>query len=709
MLSRVSERRLIEEREVNESLFELLDARDSFVFEAGAGSGKTHSLVECLRHIVRADGIALRARGQEVACITYTNVAADEVRSRLGASDVVAVSTIHDFLWPRMAPFQAELVATHREKLAAEMALIKKELAADKKFEAYTALSEDERGRFVKALAGNKGAFYDAYDLKAADFREVMQPLLAGLASSSVLLKNCGNFKALASRCLRMSDYANCIVRIDAQAKGYAHVEYDPRTSSDRLARMTFSHDTLLAYARCLAETSGIFRRMLLDSHPFVLVDECQDTSMDVVMLVECLREESRSLGRDFVVGYFGDPAQSIYETGIAGNLKGRTDDLAVVTKPHNRRSCREVIEAGNRIRGGDITQESIYEDDGGGTVELFAPVGHSPLSDEATRSFINRTAIELGATEQDPLHCLVLKKKRLAELVGFGNLFEQMGKASYFKKNLGFERLGEEFAATNPDKLNKACRLLYDLCELRRHLATDSTMLSDVGISFGPASAAIKIRVVRNAIETMRSIGAATPGEYLEGIGGIVNSKDDRELASCVRRMVTASVGKEALGRQSAITFLCGELYPHASACKAVDDAAELERLLSISFDEYDAWCSFVRGEGSGTVRYHTYHGTKGEEYGSVLIIGENDFRSRDGLFKTFFESHDTVIEDDGARTKVERARNLLYVATTRAIRSLRVLYIDDIAPLKKGIEYIYGPAHGVDESTAASTEIIE
>lgn len=701
MLSRISETRLHEELKINERLFELFDTRESLVFEAGAGSGKTYSLVECLRHIVRVEGVTLRTRGQKVACITYTNVAAEEVRERLGTSDVTVVSTIHDFLWPRMAPFQADLVSIHRERLSSEMARINKDLLTDKKFAEYAKLSETERELFSKAITEARGMFYDAYDLKAPDFREAMGPALGNLSFASSLTKNVSKFKSLATNCIRKSNYESCIASIDDEDEGFTQVEYDPRTSRDRLARMTFSHDTLLSYSLQLTEKSPVFRKMLLDAYPFVLVDECQDTSEDVVKLLERLREESRRLGRDFVVGYFGDPAQSIYDKGIANRLHSQAIGLAVVTKPHNRRSCREVIQAGNRIRGGGIVQKSIFEDDKGGTVELFAPRGRDRLSDDAIRSFISRTALELGATERNPLHCLVLKNQRVAELLGFGRLFEQMRKTPYFKRGLGFEKIGEEFATTHPDKLNRACRLLFDLCLMRRKLADGSTILGDVGIGFGSSATSFTIRTVRRTVEYFRAIDANTPGEYLEGIEQITKKADDDGLASCARKIVVGSVGSEALGLSPATGLLIRELHPHASATEATNNSAEVEGLLCIDFSEYDAWCDYVRDDESGTVRYHTYHGTKGEEYDSVLIIGENDFISRDARFKTFFETYGTSVEDEKTQDKVIGARNLLYVATTRAVKNLRVLYVDDISPFTRGIEDVYGPARAVDAIT--------
>ncbi|MGC3835376.1 hypothetical protein ACPSKX_14575 [Moritella viscosa] len=35
---------------------------------------------------------------------------------------------------------------------------------------------------------------------------------------------------------------------------------------------------------------------------------------------------------------------------------------------------------------------------------------------------------------------------------------------------------------------------------------------------------------------------------------------------------------------------------------------------------------------------------------------------------------------------------QNLLYVASSRAIKNLRVLYLDDISQIKEGIEAIFG-----------------
>ena len=80
-----------------------------FVMVAGAGSGKTTSLVKALAHLSRTRAPDLRRRGQQIACITYTTVAVDEIWSDVSNDALFHVSTIHSFLWTVVHPFQRDL------------------------------------------------------------------------------------------------------------------------------------------------------------------------------------------------------------------------------------------------------------------------------------------------------------------------------------------------------------------------------------------------------------------------------------------------------------------------------------------------------------------------------------------------------------------------------------------------------------------------
>ena len=99
-----------------------LDALRSFFLFAGAGSGKTRSLVTCIESIRAKYGQVLRVRGQQVAVITYTNAACDEIKARLSFDPLVYVSTIHSFVWELISGFTSDIRKWLIDSIAADIA-----------------------------------------------------------------------------------------------------------------------------------------------------------------------------------------------------------------------------------------------------------------------------------------------------------------------------------------------------------------------------------------------------------------------------------------------------------------------------------------------------------------------------------------------------------------------------------------------------------
>lgn len=93
-----------------------------FVMVAGAGSGKTTSLVKALARVELTRGPVLRRNGQKIACITYTEVAVEEIRGDVGHDELFHVSTIHSFLWAIIKPFQNDLREWVRKRLQEKIA-----------------------------------------------------------------------------------------------------------------------------------------------------------------------------------------------------------------------------------------------------------------------------------------------------------------------------------------------------------------------------------------------------------------------------------------------------------------------------------------------------------------------------------------------------------------------------------------------------------
>ena len=99
----------------------LADGRN-FRLEAGAGAGKTFSLVAALKKIIAEKGPALIHAGQKVACITYTEVARNEIAQEIEEHPAILVNTIHGFGWAFISRFQKklrEMIATQETRQGA--------------------------------------------------------------------------------------------------------------------------------------------------------------------------------------------------------------------------------------------------------------------------------------------------------------------------------------------------------------------------------------------------------------------------------------------------------------------------------------------------------------------------------------------------------------------------------------------------------------
>lgn len=86
-----------------------LDYPKSFFLFAGAGSGKTRSLVEVLKRFRHENIIRFRKNNQKAAIITYTNAACDEIKNRLEYDSAFHVSTIHSFAWELINPYTNDI------------------------------------------------------------------------------------------------------------------------------------------------------------------------------------------------------------------------------------------------------------------------------------------------------------------------------------------------------------------------------------------------------------------------------------------------------------------------------------------------------------------------------------------------------------------------------------------------------------------------
>jgi len=201
-----------------------------FVVRAGAGSGKTTSLIKALDCVMSSHGPTMRLKRQQVACITYTDLAANEIRADVNDSPLVHVSTIHSFYWEISKTFQADI----RTWLASVIQTRIDELVA-------TAQNFGPRVR-------------DNTRENNAKDQQRYNSHLAAIAKVKTFHYGVG------------SDYPKGIL----------------------------GHEDILRLSDHLLQEKSLFRKLVALKFPFVFIDESQDTFVSVVKSFKLVEQQMR-------------------------------------------------------------------------------------------------------------------------------------------------------------------------------------------------------------------------------------------------------------------------------------------------------------------------------------------------------------------------------------------------------------------------------
>lgn len=172
-------------------LDECLAHSQNFRLEAGAGAGKTYSLVTALKKIIAESGPALMHAGQQVACVTYTEVARQEIANEIEEHPAILVNTIHGFGWAFISRFQKtlrELVTAHeayKEAIEAAGGVQDQQVDYNLGFfgidEKRITLNHDDVPRFLAAMLANakfKRIFKSLYPVLFIDEYQDTNPLV---------------------------------------------------------------------------------------------------------------------------------------------------------------------------------------------------------------------------------------------------------------------------------------------------------------------------------------------------------------------------------------------------------------------------------------------------------------------------------------------------------------------------------------------------
>jgi DNA helicase-2/ATP-dependent DNA helicase PcrA len=692
-LSKISNASAKAEQIIHNRIFNSIDNYEDIIFNAGAGSGKTYALIESLKYIVKNHGDRLAHHNQKIICITYTNAAADEIKKRLGNSELVKVSTIHEKLWEIIKKHQKELLIIHLQKLEEELDQIKNnlnensEVKIEKQFSVYRNLTPDLKRKFREYIFAQKDIYHKNYTTAAPAFRAAFGNDLKPYPN---ILKSVGNFRKIVNAIFKIDNYKHCIEQIDAKTEKYREVKYDSKYNNDILHRMLISHDTLLEYSLKMVEKYDLLKQVIIDSYPYILIDEYQDTHKKVVEIMQHLAKYSNEIQHKISISYFGDTAQNIYDDGVGIHIKDIHHDLKEIDKIFNRRSYSEIIDVINKIRNDKIEQKSIYDDCTGGSVKFYS-CGNTELNkNELIERFITKYHKQWQITTYNKLHCLVLTNKLVAELSGFPFVYQGFATTAFYKKY--YDRINTELLSNELTKLGEVAYSFYKVIEFKTFLNDPKTALTK--LFHEELYSGLTLFELKELVVQLRDMRGVSLGEYIRSIFAKYNQSKN---GSYFRRVIKRLISLDKYSYNGFFNYLLDLLFPDLDSDdnEKIDEAnKKIDFLLNIDLSQYTRWYNFINNRQDADVVYHTYHGTKGIEFENVIIVMENDFgRMNKHKFSSFFKNslNPGGVVDENERHKYEDTKNLLYVSCSRAIKRLRILYLDDTSDFSDGIKNIF------------------
>lgn len=305
----------------------LPDVNHHFKVYAGPGAGKTYWLINNVKRIIE-DSTKLNV-ASKIACITYTNVAVEEIQNRLDMTgDRVIVSTIHSFLYNCLVKPYAFLL-----RYPDGSALIDVEYLD----------GHDDHIPSIGRILGNKEMSAVVWKNKISneELKEVLIALEWLVVEGKMVLQPCKDWMRKKYRKLINSEFFF----------NYKAMFWDEGT---------IHHEDVLFFSYTLLSEYPLLREFLAQKYPHILVDEFQDTHPVQTQILKWIAETGA------VVGVIGDPAQSIFKFQGASRvdfidfmLPGQKD----YAMRQNRRSTKNIVNILNHMRGTDEVVQECYRD----------------------------------------------------------------------------------------------------------------------------------------------------------------------------------------------------------------------------------------------------------------------------------------------------------------------------------------------------------
>jgi len=313
----------------------LTDIERHFRVVAGPGGGKTHWLVNHIKHVVaKSKRLSPASR---VACISYTNVAVNEIVCRLGsAATQVDASTIHSFLYRNVVRPYLHLLRNGDDQPLVDFASVD---GHDEHHLNYSIFD-----KWLRSIRQAK--------ILQRTFEE-QRGILKGKLCQLVWQRSEDGVWTLGPRTRdRMGKMLNGI------CTSVNLIDYKRRYWSLGIV----DHEDILYFAHRILEEHPLVCQCLSARYRYLFIDEFQDTLPIQTNVVHWLADAGT------VVGVIGDAEQSIYgflDAHPQHFLSFALPNYLDMTMRHNRRSTRRIISFLDHVRSDGIRQHCFRELDG--------------------------------------------------------------------------------------------------------------------------------------------------------------------------------------------------------------------------------------------------------------------------------------------------------------------------------------------------------
>jgi DNA helicase-2/ATP-dependent DNA helicase PcrA len=592
----------------------------SFFLFAGAGSGKTRTLVEVLRRLtgvvphITGEVLSRRLRlvGRSIRVVTYTKNAVAVINGRLGSNDLVSVSTIHSFCW--------ELIGGFNEDIRTALIALKKIELEEKRIEA------------------------------AAKVRGISNTDLA-------------KFAEIEEEIEQLSQTDKFIYNPDRNTYGSGAIQH--RQVIDATAWLLLNRPTL--------------QIILRDRHPIILIDESQDTMKS---MLDALMEITKSRNSGLTLGFLGDHRQRIYSDGHSDLPSLVPDVWAKPELQMNHRSQRRIVDLINKIWEAKIegrtqptagVKQHPRTEKAGGLVRLF--IGDASLSPREKRDRELWCADQMHVSTQDNAwkvgnyQLLALEHKLVATRGGFLKVYEAM--------NLIDPNAAAPVGNGENNGPTAARLLLNELAQLEACVHSDGSVNEFIATEVLRRNG----RLENLPVETnSRNSRTAEMSKAIQAFA-IAHANQKSTVAQVIEPILTANLFEVHPALKEAFSDKSPPPLPPIPRKETETTQARMRRgwcaLLASPWNELERYRAYL----SGNSELSTHQVVKGSEFTHVMVVMDDSQAggsqiSYDKLFGgQELSDTDRANVKAGKETTIDRSLRLLYVTCSRARESLALV----------------------------------